>query len=680
MPYTQIYQDGKETLLTELPEYTHEPIELSDNGRTVLEKRYLRKGPDGKPVEDIPGMFYRVAHVVAGGDESRTEEYYALMSSLLFLPNSPTFTGAGTPLAQLAACFVLKIEDDLTKGPESIFGTMAVAARIQQTGGGNGFSFGRLRPRGDKVSSSQGIATGPVAFMEMYDKAFGTVAQGGSRRGANMGILPCHHPDIEEFITSKAQEGDLTNFNISVNVTDEFMRAVENGDDFDLINPRNGEVTKTVDAGTLFRRIATLAHRNGEPGVVFLDRANDTNPVPHLYTIEATNPCSEQALGPNENCCLGSINLARHVDKHGSIDWELLTDTIWVATEFLDNVVDANKYVPELPQIEAAAKRTRRLGLGVMGLADMMYKVGVGYDTDEGRELAAQVMEFIEYHSTMASVALAFMNKEPFPAIKGSIYDPDNMTWQPPASAVKDHDWGRPDIDWGVLVNSLKIHGIRNATRTTIAPTGTLATVAGCEGYGCEPVFALGYVRHFKDGDKDVELNYVSPLFEREIEMLRGLWVKNAGDINDQYLGRVLEEAAQTGQIGSEGARLPFRIRNTFVVSGQIAPEDHVKMQATLQKYVDNAISKTCNLPHTATVDDIQEIYMQAWKSGCKGITVYVKGSRQQVVLETKASKPEDVVEETSNNVCGTPGCAGTIIKEEGCERCTGCEYSACSR
>ncbi len=453
-------------------------------------------------------MFRRVAHAVAepdgtyGYDASTTEEsFYTLLTSLRFFPNSPTFTGAGTPLGQLAACFVLPISDDMGRQSDGIFQTLRDAALIQQTGGGNGFSFSRLRPKGDSVASSAGVATGPVGFLQVYDIAFGEVAQGGTRRGANMAVLRVDHPDIEQFVSCKAKEGHITNFNISVGITDAFMQAVEADADFPLVNPRDGRVWRTVRARDLFDKIVTYAHHNGEPGALFLDAANRSNPVPHLYTLDATNPCGEQFLGPYENCCLGSVNLAQHVTADGRVDWDKLRESVVVSTRFLDNVVDANKYVPAVPQLRESALRARRIGLGIMGLGDLMYALGVRYGSAEGQEFAAQIMEFVRYHCMLTSIELA-QERGPFLAIKGSIYDPEDLKWQPPVPlAPYAHDWDRPALDWDVVVKGIRRHGIRNAAQTTVAPTGTIGTVTGCEGYGCEPVFALAYTRTVKDGD-----------------------------------------------------------------------------------------------------------------------------------------------------------------------------------
>jgi ribonucleoside-diphosphate reductase alpha chain len=611
----------------------HKEIPLSDNARTVLTKRYLRRGLDGKPVETIEEMFWRVAsHVAepdreyAGDVQATAEAFYDLMTELRFLPNSPTFTGAGTPLGQLAACFVLPIADDMGRHPDGIFSTLRNAALIQQTGGGNGFSFSRLRPKGDAVLSSLGVASGPVGFLRVYDAAFGEIAQGGTRRGANMAVLRVDHPDIEEFIRCKSEEGAISNFNISVGVTDAFMRAVEADAEFPLINPRTRQVVRTVRARDLFDQIARQAHRNGEPGLLFLDTANRSNPLPHLYELEATNPCGEQWLGPYENCCLGSINLAQHMTPEGEVDWEKLRESVEIATHFLDNVVSANAYVPAVPQLKEAAHRARRIGLGIMGLADMMYHLGIRYGSAEAQEFAAQVMEFVRYHCMKTSIKLA-EERGPFPAILGSIYDPQNLKWSPPKPLQPyTHDWGRPPLDWGQIVEGIKRHGIRNAAQTTVAPTGTIATVAGCEGYGCEPVFALAYFRNFKDGDKEVRLAYASPLFDKAL--------KKAG-LDEATRQRIVDEV---GRVGScQGIQeLPAWIRHTYVVSQDITAEEHVRMQAAIQAFVDNSISKTCNFPETATVEDVKTAYMLAWRLGCKGLTVYVAGSREKEVLETR--------------------------------------------
>ena len=996
------------------PDYADESrIALTENSRKVLERRYLRRDLDGTLLENPAGMFYRVAYHIGQietqhGDDAAaaTKAFYHLLSEYRFFPNSPTFTGAGTPLGQLAACFVLPIEDDMGKARDGIFSTLRVAALIQQTGGGNGFSFSRLRPKNDVVHTSAGRATGPVGFLRVYDQAFGEIAQGGTRRGANMGVLRVDHPDIEEFIESKAKEGSIANFNISVAITDKFMQAVKDDADFELINPRNHQVFRSVRARDLLAKIVKYAHHNGEPGALFIDAANRSNPVPHLYDLEATNPCvtgdtliytatglrrardlfagqaapdvildsrfgahaaaataspvfytgdkpvfrletneghtldatanhrimttrgwqqmdalqpgdkvhilnrkggfggagnlalgrtlgwllgdgtlntadaaglmffgdeqalapqfaayveeivgvnvhhnrfaptrrypigvvelaerqesrvvstrlrekllalgitdktavpeivllgseemqrgflqalfsadgtvldnvekgvnvrlwsaesgllrgvqqlllnfgvasriywnrkqagykampngkggqsdyftqaghelvisktnllafrdeigflqaakatklaaaldnygargpyaetflatvksitplgiqpvydltepsthsfvangivvhncGEQWLGPYENCCLGSINLAVHVttgpDGAPVVDWDLLRRSIDESTHFLDNVVSANAYVPAVPEVAEAAYRARRIGLGIMGLGDMMYKLGIRYGSPESLEFAGQIMEFVRYHCMAKSIELA-ERRGSFLAYAGSIYDakrPGGMQWQPPTPLVAyTHDWGRPSLDWRAIVHGIETHGIRNAAQTTVAPTGTIATVCGLEGYGCEPVFALGYIRHFKDGDKNVELPYTSPLFDQAL---------NATDLSDHQKEAIRHHVATYGSC-QDIADLPAALRHTFVVSDDITADEHVRMQAAIQAFVDNSISKTCNFPETATEDDVAKAYLLAWELGCKGLTVYVTGSRQEVVLETKATR-----------------------------------------
>ena len=998
---------------------------LTDNARKVLMKRYVRRGDDGQPAETVEEMFWRVAYHVAKVEEhwdadvqKRTVEYYRLLSSKKFFPNSPTFTGAGTPLGQLAACFVLPITDDMGRDSAGIFQTLRDAALIQQTGGGNGFSFSRLRPKGALVQTSAGQATGPVGFLRVYDHAFGEIAQGGTRRGANMAVLRVDHPDVEDFVVSKTNENHITNFNISVGITDAFMRAVKEDGEWELRFPDIADMKAHKFSGTLeqaekegikirgykktkarelFNKIVKQAHHNGEPGVLFLDAANRSNPVPHLYPLEATNPCvtgdtliytdqglrradeladegieikivsdarfgtgtflpathvfqtgtkpvyrlmtregyelrltedhrvmtsrgwvetcnlqsgdrvhvlnrkggfgqagtleegrvlgwlvgdgtvnvvravlsffgdekrelapafaemvtslvekpsqrraypvgviqveerdeariasdrlrvwaaqygiteekkhivpsavfagsediqrgflqalftadgqvndsgekgcsvrlsashlsllkdiqrlllnfgiasriyenrrlagyrpmpdgkggtkeyfhqpqhdlavsksslirfaneigflteskqgklanylsrmvrgpyeesflatvltiepdgvelvydlhqpdthsfianglvvhncGEQWLGPYENCCLGSVNLNEHCgpsDEYGrgTVDWELLRQSVVMSTRFLDDVVEANAYVPAVPQLKEAAHRARRIGLGIMGLADLMYHVGVRYGSQEGQEFGAQVMEFVRYHAMKTSIELA-QERGPFPAIEGSIYDMDNMTWTPPQSLVSlDHDWGRPAVGWDSIVAGIKQHGIRNAAQTTVAPTGTIATVAGCEGYGCEPVFALAYYRHVNDNGKDLKLTYASPRFDEALQKL---------GLGEEKRQEIVEQVMREGTC-QHIKDIPQSVRDTFVVSADITAEEHVRMQAVLQAFVDNSLSKTVNFPETATEEDVAKAYMLAWELGCKGITVYVTGSREKVVLETKAT------------------------------------------
>lgn len=1083
-------------------------INLSDNARTVLQKRYLRRGDDANPIETEQEMFWRVAYHVAlaekelGGNDEQVEfwarQFFDLLTNLEFFPNSPTFTGAGTPLGQLAACFVLRIDDDMGRTGTGIFETLRHAALIQQTGGGNGFSFSRLRPAGGIVKSSNGTATGPVGFLRVYDQAFGEIAQGGcltpntliftergllrldeivkygekgwqshelsvstdegtrlsrqtynngvapvlrvktdsgieltgtpnhklkvmtadgpewrrfdelqsgdalmvllsqhqgnlqalqrpeqqhgnqimpnlspildedmafflgylsgdgfiasgendhrigvsvahdsylfekmprlmqnlfgehitihrlqkendasvtyvvdnraikdyflmnglekakstdvrvprlirqspphivglylrglfeadgsvshhlpqllstsealirevatlliglgcpirifqqpqsedrygqspvwsvriashvglqawcenigcdddsrfavcgdfepdltreisyvlphpeywvepvlkatlipqidvrgtgqnfratrpslrkkllrytrgdrnltysayatlvedypefaeharpvddywfvtitdiedagesltldlevdenhtyiangvvshnSRRGANMAVLRVDHPDIRQFIKCKTSEGSITNFNISVGITDEFMRCVEEGKPFDLINPQDGSVWETVDARELFDMIVEHAHHNGEPGVLFLDAANRENPVPNLYVLESTNPCGEQFLGPFENCCLGSVNLSQHVSDDNLVDWDKLAKSVSTATRFLDDVVTSNKYVPAIPQLREAAEQVRRIGLGIMGLADMMYRLGVRYGSVEGQEFASQVMEFVRYHSMKTSIELA-EERGPFLAIEGSRYDPNNLKWTAPEPIIEHKtDWNRPTVNWKEIESGIRQHGIRNGAQTTVAPTGTIATVTGCEGYGCEPVFALAYMRYVNTNTGNsmdrMTLQYTSPLFDRAL--------REAG-LDQDAIDNIVEQVNNLGSC-QEVMEVPENVRRVFVTSGDITVDEHIRMQAALQAHTDNAISKTINAPAGATEDDVAQAYMLGWKLGCKGLTVYVTGSRDVVVLETKETKekregtPEETAVEASKS------------------------------
>jgi len=643
------------------------PVILEDNARQVLMRRYVRHDQNGEPNETVEEMFWRVAYHVAlsenewGGDViSRAKLFYDLLTSKRFFPNSPTFTGAGTQLGQLAACFVLPISDDMGRDQAGIFQTLRDAALIQQTGGGNGFSFSRLRPKGTLVKKSAGFATGPVGFLKVYDKAFGEIAQGGTRRGANMAEVRVDHPDIEDFISCKSTEDAITNFNISIGITDAFIEAVKADQDWDLCFPdvealgykgfygtleqakASGipiKTYKTVRARDLFNKIVRQSHHNGEPGVLFLDHANNANPLKNLYQLEATNPCGEQWLGPYENCCLGSVNLAQHLGENGSVDWGLLKQSVRLATIFLDDVVEANAYVPAVPQLKESALRARRIGLGIMGLADLMYHVGVRYGSNEGQEFAAQVMEFVRYQSMITSIELA-EKRGPYPAIKGSIYDPDNLVWQFPQHFIPYQcNWDRPDVDWNKVIKGIRQYGIRNAAQTTIAPTGTIATVAGCEGYGCEPVFALAYIRHVNDNGKDLELSYTSPTFDQALI--------EAG-IEETERQHIYSQIIETGTCQNI-QEIPQHIRDTFVVSQDINAEEHVRMQAALQAFVDNSLSKTINFPAGVTEDEVAKAYLLAWELGCKGITVYVTGSRKKVVLETKATKKEKIDQHDQN-------------------------------
>ncbi|MBN1260905.1 MAG: adenosylcobalamin-dependent ribonucleoside-diphosphate reductase [Anaerolineae bacterium] len=642
--------------------------QFSENARTVLRRRYLRKDGQGQPAETVTQMFWRVAsHVAAsendyGTREQAAELFYRLLTRLRFIPNSPTFTGAGTPLGQLAACFVLPIADDMGKQSGGIFQSLRDAALIQQTGGGNGFAFSRLRPRNSLVVSSMGKATGPVGFLRVYDRAFGEIAQGGTRRGANMAVLRVDHPDIAAFVACKTSEDAITNFNISVGVLDAFMEAVENDEMWPLRFPniedpayRNFhgtledaeaagiaiETYTTVSARSLYERIAEQAWRNGEPGMLFLDAAQRDNPVPHLGRYESTNPCGEQFLLPYENCCLGALNLAQHLtndDEQPAIDWEKLAESVHVATRFLDDVITANAFVPAVAQLKEAAFRSRRIGLGIMGLADLLYHLGIRYGTAEAQNLAAQLMEFIRFHTMHASIVLA-SERGAFPAIQGSVYDPSNLTWRPPAwpAWLEDGprpDWKRPNLNWEALLERLRTHGIRNAAQLTVAPTGTVATVSGVEGYGCEPVFALAYTRYIHESDQKIPLRYLSPAFANAL---------NASGISQEAQERIIDQVTVSGSC-QDVEETPQSLRDVFVVAADIPAEGHIRMQAALQAFTDASISKTVNLPPSATPQDVAEAFRLAWKLGCKGLTVYVAGSREKVVLETEATRREKEV------------------------------------
>lgn len=623
-------------------------INLTKNAKEIFNRRYRRKDADGNFVESIHEAYQRVASCVAAAEEMPeavyyfTNVFYNLLTRLELIPNAPTWTGAGTPLGQLAACFVLPIEDDMGSHPDGIFSTLKNAALIQQTGGGNGFSFSRIRPKNDVVKASMGKASGPIGFLEVYDAAFAEIAQGGVRRGANMAVLRVDHPDIREFIKCKSQEGKIKNFNISVAITDQFMEAVKKDLEFKLRNPRDNQVWEKVQAKELFEMMVEYAHRNGEPGVLFIDEANRYNPVPNQYPLEATNPCGEQWLGPYENCCLGHVNLAVHVSKDSAgwqIDWGHLAQTVKNSTRFLDNVVTVNSYVEAVPQLKEKAHLNRRIGLGFTGLADVMYKLGIRYGSEKAVELATQLTEFIRYHSLLTSIGLA-QEKGAFPGISGSIYDFANLSWVPP-TPLKPYtqDWNRPKLDWNLLVDQIKQFGMRNATQMTVAPTGSTSTVLGVEGYGCEPVFALAYFRNVYQAagkDESLTLKYISPLFQAKLDQL---------DLSTGQKEKIINEIIEKGTC-QHIEELPKDFRDTFVVSADITPKQHVLMQGSIQRFVDNSISKTCNFPEKASQEDIWKVYFQAWELGLKGLTIYRTGSRKEIVLETKETKEAKIKEE----------------------------------
>lgn len=573
-------------------------MKLTENAIKVLERRYLARDKEGKLIEDPEALFRRVAEAVAEADrpylseiqlEELKSEFYEMMTRLEFLPNSPTLMNAGRPLGQLSACFVLPVEDSM----EGIFDSIKNAALIHKSGGGTGFNFSRLRPAGSSVRSTGGVASGPISFMKVFNAATEAVKQGGTRRGANMGILRVDHPDIREFITCKQDNRDITNFNISVGLTGEFMTAVGNGEEYDLIDPRDGKPVRRENAREIFDLIIDHAWKNGEPGIIFLDRINEANVVPEAGEIESTNPCGEQPLLPFESCNLGSINLyamLKETDGKYEIDFEKLAETVRKAVHFLDNVIDVNKY--PLSRIEEMTKNTRKIGLGVMGWADVLYRLFIPYDSEEAVELAEKVMAFIRDEGRKASAVIA-EKKGVFPYYDKSIYKNTGLK-------------------------------LRNATITTIAPTGTLSIIAGVSS-GIEPLFAISYIRNVMDNDRLPEVN---PVF------------REAAEKEGFYSDSLMERIATEGSI-YEFEEIPENIRRVFITAHDISPEWHIRMQAAFQKYTDNAVSKTVNLRNDATRDDVKEVYELAYETGCKGVTIYRDGSREAQVLNIGMTEHE---------------------------------------
>jgi ribonucleoside-diphosphate reductase alpha chain len=620
-------------------------LTLTENALLVLRKRILARNAAGDIIENPEQMFRRVARSIASADleygtaadvAASENCFFEVMKRLEFLPNSPTLMNAGRELGQLSACFVLPIDDSM----ESIFNTLADTALIQKSGGGTGFSFSRLRPKEDPIESTQGQSSGPVSFVRLYNFATEVTKLGGKRSGANMAILRVDHPDIEDFISAKTNPLELNTFNISVAITDEFMDRLRAGDSYALINPRTGRETGRLDARKLFDRIVDSAWRNGEPGVIFIDRINRDNPTPEMGLIESTNPCGEQPLLPYESCVLGSINLSRF-HREGRVDYDRLKGVVRVGVHFLDNIIDVSKF--PIPQIEQMTRANRKIGLGVMGWADLLIKLGIAYDSEEAQCLADQVMKFISAEALQASRGLA-EKRGPFPRWHyETIYQ---ETHRPPQ---------------------------RNATITTVAPTGTISLIADCSS-GIEPIYSVAFCRRSFGSDR---MLYVHPLFE---EYARECGFYSEGLINQIATGGSLENIAE----------IPEVARRLFVTTHQIAPKWHVQMQAAFQKHIDAAVSKTINFPHTATVDDVRGAYLLAYELGCKGLTIYRDGSREEQVLSTQAASfrqtstlaaasgaeirsPQN--QSLARNSC--PDC-GSILQHNGtCLFCT-CGYSVC--
>ncbi|MFO8183393.1 MAG: vitamin B12-dependent ribonucleotide reductase [Candidatus Aegiribacteria sp.] len=579
---------------------------FTENALKVLQKRYLKRSVSGEVLESPGDMLLRVAEAVAfaedryGGDARQTTiTFYNMMANKEFLPNSPTLMNAGRELGQLSACFVLPVEDSM----ESIFTAVKNTALIHKSGGGTGFSFSRVRPVNDAVMSTKGVSSGPISFMTVFDQATETVKQGGVRRGANMAVLRVDHPDIDQFINVKRDMDKLNNFNLSVAATDDFMDAVERGTSYDLVNPRDGRVVDTRDAGEVFSSIVDSAWNSGEPGLIFIDRMNDANPTPHVADIEATNPCGEQPLLPYEACNLGSVNVSLMVDRAESgtfvMNWTRLERTVRNAVRFLDDVIEINRY--PLPEIAEMVSGNRKIGLGVMGFADLLFKLGIPYDSEEALLFAEELMSFVAEKGRKASMDLA-RERGPFPNFKGSVYDNKHM---PP---------------------------IRNATVTTIAPTGSIGILAGCSS-GIEPVFALAFTRRnlLDQGD---ELHEVVPEFGRV--------ARERGFFSEEVFSKVAEKGSCQGI-----PEIPGDVQRVFVTSHDISPAYHVRMQAAFQKYTDNAVSKTVNMPEKASRKSVAEVFKLSRRLGCKGITVYRDKSRDRQVLNLtrsgEAEKEDDV-------------------------------------
>ena len=658
---------------------------LSENAIKVLEKRYLKRDKDGNCIETPADMFRRVADTLASADskfgkseaevKQLADEFYTAITNRYFMPNSPTLMNAGRELGQLAACFVLPVDDSL----EDIFETVKNTALIHKSGGGTGFSFSRLRPKNDVVRSTMGVSSGPVSFMEVFNAATEAVKQGGTRRGANMGILRVDHPDILDFIDCKSDNNRLNNFNISVAITDKFMDAYLKGEDYDLIHPNSKQSVGKLNAKEVFDKIIDGAWRNGEPGIVFIDTMNSDNPTPQVGAIESTNPCGEVPLLPYEACNLGSINLSRMVKEENGksvVNWDLLAKTTRTAIRFLDNVIEINNY--PLPQISEMVRNNRKIGLGVMGWADMLMKMGISYASEEGTKLASQVIEFIDYESKCESVELS-KKRGRFKNFKGSIYDQENYLYNKykgkSAGIISDEKWKELD-------EQIKKYGIRNATTTCIAPTGTISMIASASG-GIEPLFGLVFSRLIMDGTEMLEVNEI---------------FKNYMISHGLYSEELMKKIAIDGSVAHID-EIPDDVKKIFVTAHDVSPYWHVKMQAAFQLHTDNAVSKTVNFVESATREDIEEAYVLAYKNHLKGITVYRNNSRffqpmnlDKKVEEKKEEVPEveeiveNPVEETEEyNPTGEvktiicPECGNKIEMAEGCFICLNCGYSGCS-
>ena len=601
-------------------------LDLNANALTVLERRYLVKDDHGKPAESPEDLFWRVARNVAAPDraygasdravESLAETFFELMATRVWMPNSPTLMNAGRPLGQLSACFVLPVEDALSNGRSGIYDTLRAMALVHQSGGGTGFSFSRLRPKNDVVRSTMGVASGPVSFMKLYDASTDVVKQGGTRRGANMGILRVDHPDVLEFISCKDDLTQVTNFNISVAVTDAFMGALEAGTAYDLIHPKTGKVVGQLDAREVFRKIIHGAWKTGEPGVFFIDRANRYNPVPRLGSYEATNPCGEQPLLPYDVCNLGSINVGLFVND-GDVDWERLRTAVHLCTHFLDNVIDANKY--PLAEIDDLAKRIRRIGLGIMGWADLLVRLGIPYDSDAGVALGRTLMQFIDEESKVASEKLA-EQRGTFPEWEGSIWGPD-------ATCARNAR--------GERIRPMR--KLRNCNLTTVAPTGTISIIAGCSS-GIEPLFAVAFMRN--------QAGVLMPDVNEDFVAI----AKREGWYSDDLMKLI----AAAGHIHFDA--VPKQWQRVFVTAHDVTPEWHIQMQAAFQDFTDSAISKTCNFANEANEEYVEQIYRYAYQLGLKGVTVYRDGARENQVLSTGSTAKK--VQE------GTAGAGKDVLAE----------------